>query len=207
MFAGLRAKLTRRHAWSVTPRPLIACMCLRVRVCQGCNVIVLTCHKISLSLIEPMWALVFADSRFIGFGGTEPPFLIAQETFATFRNCKFEDFDLTVEVFDVSFGGLLHLEQCTFQRILLRQSKLVSTSLNDEVKCLEPFQDDFLYMSTDDEAYDIPLEQIDPSNPDAGMRVTNETLSDCLRARYKCAHVTYHDLHWSVLCRHAALRV
>ena len=129
-----------------------------------------------------------AGSRFIGFGGAEPPLLVALETFVAFRQCTFEDFDLSAGVFDVSFGGLLHLEDCTFRNVLLRQGKLVGTSLNDDVSCTNPaIEDDFMYWPEDDVAYDIPLEPLDPSNPDAGMHVGNATLSDCLRHAYRCA--------------------
>ena len=63
-------------------------------------------------------------SRFIGFGGAKPPLLVSEETFGAFRQCMFEDFDLSVEVFDVSFGGMLHLEDCAFRNVELRQGKL-----------------------------------------------------------------------------------
>ena len=128
-------------------------------------------------------------SRFIGFEGAEPPLLVADETFGAFRQCTFEDFDLSVEVFDVSFGGLLHLEDCTFRNVELRQGKLVGTSLNDDFKCNNEWLGDFMYMPADDAAYDIPLEPLDPGNPAAGMHVGNATLSDCLRHAYRCVSI------------------
>jgi hypothetical protein len=134
--------------------------------------------------------LVNADCRFIGFGGSDPPLLISLESFGTFRNCTFEDLQLTVEVIDISFGGLLRLEDCTFHNISLRNKKLVSTTENDLVRCGRPFDEDFLYLPDDDAAYDVEMEPIDVANPSAGMRVRNATLSDCLRPSYLCASLS-----------------
>ena len=132
-----------------------------------------------------------AGSRFIGFGGAEPPLLIALETFVAFRQCTFEDLDLSAEVFDVSFGGMLHLDDCTFQNVLLRQGRLVGTSLNDDAyRVTSGAEYEFIYFPEDDAAYDIPLEPLDPENPNAGMHVGNATLSDCLRHAYRC--VSFH---------------
>lgn len=140
-----------------------------------------------------VYVCVRADCRFMSFAGGEPPLLVALESFATFRNCEFEDFELTVEVFDVSFGGLLHLDNCTFRNVFLRQKRLVATTSNDLVPCLEPFQDDFLYLPDDDAAYDIPVEPIVPGDPEAGMWVSSATISDCLRPSYLCAPLILRD--------------
>ena len=40
--------------------------------------------------------------------------LISGESFGTFRNCSFENFQLPRELFDVSFGGMLQLDTCGF---------------------------------------------------------------------------------------------
>ena len=99
----------------------------------------------------------------------------------------FEDFDLSVEVFDVSFGGMLHLEDCAFRNVELRQGKLVGTSSNDIFPCFPSFIDlNYMYMPADDATYDIPIRRLDPGNPAAGMHVENATLSDCLRHAYRC---------------------
>ena len=96
---------------------------------------------------------------------------------------------MSVEVFDVSYGGLLRLEDCSFYDVKLRQGKLVGTTKNDELECSElGLEDEFMYLPEDDAAYDIPLEPLDPGNPAAGMHVGNATLSDCLRFEYTCEY-------------------
>lgn len=138
-----------------------------------------------------------ADSRFIDFGGTTPPLLISSESFAAFRNCGFERFDLTREVFDVSFGGMLKLQACTFKDIVLRSAtrKLVSTTANNYIPCAgDPVDQNFDLSSTpqaiffnypsDDDAYDI---QPVPSDASGVETVEDAVMSDCLRLQYTCA--------------------
>ena len=88
-----------------------------------------------------------------------------------------------MEVLDVSYGGHVRLEDCTFDSVVLRRNppKFVSTSLNDELVCTTPFEDSFKYNADDDDAYDIHPQLLDPDNPSAGFYIANATLSDCLR--------------------------
>lgn len=126
-----------------------------------------------------------ADSRFLGFKGSLPPLLISGESFARFHNCTFEDIDLRVEVFDVSLGGMLRLEECYFHNVSLARGKLVSTTLNDVLACDWPLQKDFFYLPDDDVLYDIPWDLVDTGNAQGGYFVENETLSDCLRQEFR----------------------
>ena len=82
-----------------------------------------------------------ADCEFLGFQGDQPPLLISTDSYATLSGCAFRDFDISVEVIDVSYGGRLRLEDCTFENVVLRRNppKFVSTSLNDELTCTPPF--------------------------------------------------------------------
>ena len=127
---------------------------------------------------------LLAECEFIGFSGDEPPLLIALDSYGTLQNCSFTDFDLTVEVFDVSYGGRLQLEDCTFQNIQLRRNppKYVSTTENNHLRCVSPFEDTFKYNADDDDAYDIVPELLDPADPSAGSYVQSAIISDCLRA-------------------------
>lgn len=94
-----------------------------------------------------------------------------------------------MEVLDVSYGGHVRLEDCTFDSVVLRRNppKFVSTSLNDELVCTTPFEDSFKYNADDDDAYDIHPQLLDPDNPSAGFYIANATLSDCLRPVDGCA--------------------
>lgn len=131
-----------------------------------------------------------ADTILRGFGGDAAPLLITSESFATFHNCTFEDFELSVEVFDISFGGLLRVEDCTFRDVVLRRRKLVSTTANDDVPCSQwggppAFSGVYRYLPGDDERYDIHPQRL-PGRPAGEFYVTNATLSDCLRGSYRC---------------------
>jgi hypothetical protein len=132
----------------------------------------------------------FADSMFRGFSGADPRILISQESFATFHACTFEDINLRTEVFDVSFGGLVRLEDCMFRNV--QTPKLVSTTLNDAASC-EKFHYDlrnaYRYQPQDDELYDIQKEEL-PGRPGEYV-VKNETLSDCLRPYFQCKDLFY----------------
>lgn len=132
-----------------------------------------------------------ADCEFLGFEGDNPLLLITQDSYATLRNCIFRDLDLTVEVFDLSFGGRLWLEECTFQNVLLRRQppKLVATSLNDEIPCAVPNEDTFKYHSDDDYEYDIVDGDVfEATGAGVDFFVSSSTLSDCLRALHKYVH-------------------
>ena len=118
-----------------------------------------------------------------------PPLLISTESYAALHACMFKDLALSVEIFDVSFGGRLHLENCTFQNLQLSRNppKYVSTSLNDEMPCYEPFEDDLKYNADDDDMYDIRPQPLDFGDPAAGEFVESATLSDCLHPAHECA--------------------
>ena len=130
-----------------------------------------------------------AECEFIGFAGDVPPLLISTDSYAALHACAFKDLGLSVEIFDVSFGGRLHLENCTFENLQMTRSpvKYVSTSLNDDVPCQEPFEDSFKYNVDDDDMYDIRPQPLDFDNPSAGEFVEYATLSDCLRPAHECA--------------------
>lgn len=118
-----------------------------------------------------------------------PPLLISTDSYAALHTCSFRHLRLAVEVFDVSFGGRLHIENCTFQDVDMTRSppKYVSTSLNDDVPCQAPFDDAFKYNDDDDDSYDIRPQPLDFGDPSAGVFVESATLSDCLRPAHECA--------------------
>jgi hypothetical protein len=140
-----------------------------------------------------------ADSRFINFQGRLAPVLISSESFATFRNCSFQNFNLTREVFDVSFGGMLRLEACSFNGVSGTDSrKLVSTTSDDYILCSGEVVDQsvditdapeasFFNYATDDYAYDVFPAQNSTDGVGASFSVQNATMSDCLRVHYTCA--------------------
>jgi hypothetical protein len=72
-----------------------------------------------------------ADSVFSTFTGTNAVFLLIQLARAFIRNSSFRDIDLAQEIFDVSFGSSVRLENCTFTNITVPNNDYVSTSGND----------------------------------------------------------------------------
>lgn len=128
----------------------------------------------------------------MGFEGDNPPLLVTSESFASLSNCTFRDMDLTVEIFDVSFGGSVHLEDCIFQNVQLSRNppKFVSTSLNDEFACEEPYEQFFKYQPEDDDDYDIIPVPIDPNDASKGLYVDSATISDCLRPLNLCVSLS-----------------
>lgn len=130
-----------------------------------------------------MFPRCLSDCEFVGFKGDNPPLLVSSDSYAAVRNCTFRDMDLSVELFDVSFGGGVHLEDCTFQNIQLRRTppKYVSTSLNDEFRCDDPYDDFFKYQADDDDYYDITPQLVNPDDASAGLYIDSATMSDCLR--------------------------
>lgn len=131
---------------------------------------------------------VHAGCEFKGFSGDNSPLLVASDSYAALHSCAFRDLDLTVEVFDLSFGGRLQLEDCTFENVRLRRQppKLVSTSRNDEAACDAPYDDSFKYHADDDDAYDIVHSDIlGFGDTPLELIVDNATASDCLRALHE----------------------
>jgi hypothetical protein len=120
-----------------------------------------------------------------------PPILISQESYATFHSCTFEDINLPVEVFDVSFGGLVRLQDCMFRDV--QTPKLVSTTFNDYLECGNlgrwGVSGAFRYRPGDDMLYDIQKEPL-PDRPGEYF-VKYETLSDCLRPIFRCIDPGY----------------
>lgn len=117
--------------------------------------------------------------------------MISVDSYATFRGCNFNDLELTVEVFDLSYGGRLRLEDCTFRNVQLGRNppKYVSTTLNDDLVCMDPLDDLYKYHAEDDDDYDIELQRVDASDPSKGLNVQSDTISDCLRAVHLCVFI------------------
>lgn len=138
-----------------------------------------------------------ADCEFSGFRGDNPPLLIASDSHAAFHSCTFNDLDLSVEIFDVSYGGAVHFQDCEFHNLELRRipPKFVSTTLNDDLACGIPNTDLFRYHPEDDDYYDVDPEYIDPNDPSKGLYLDNATMSDCMRPIHLC--VTLFFLHLS----------
>jgi hypothetical protein len=68
---------------------------------------------------------------------------------ASIRNSSFRDIDLAQEVFDVSFGSSVGLENCTFTNITVPNNDYVSTSYSDwEFFEFEPLE--VIYYPEDD---------------------------------------------------------
>jgi hypothetical protein len=57
--------------------------------------------------------------------------LLLHESRAFFRDSSFRDIELAEEIFDVSFGSSVRLENCTFTNITVPNNDYVSTSYND----------------------------------------------------------------------------
>jgi hypothetical protein len=122
-----------------------------------------------------------ADSVFEGFDGRTAPILLSGESYGVFQDCVFRDMILSAEIFDVSFGGSLKVENCVFVRVSHAERGIVSTSLNDAFRC---FNDKgFQYFLADDAAYDLESTPISSNDPSRGFRVRSGMLSDCLRFR------------------------
>lgn len=100
--------------------------------------------------------------------------------------------DLSVEVFDVSYGGRISIEDSTFTNVNLTRDppKLVSTSMNDDLQCISPEDDYLKYNPEDDDEYDLESQPLDPNDLSQGLYVENSTLSDCLRPLPLCAPCT-----------------
>lgn len=182
---------SRKHSLLIQGKPatvLYSCGSQYLRISGFCVSLVNFGHVLHLTGIVGTTAW-HADTEFIGFKGTEPPLAIGFESYASFHHCMFQDFDLSVEVFDVSYGGRISLENCTFQNIQLRQNppKYVSTLANDELRCSEPGSNDFKYYSDDDDAYDIEPQPIDPNDTSKGLYAASATMSDCLYPVNRCA--------------------
>lgn len=123
--------------------------------------------------------------------------LISGESFGTFRNCSFENFQLPRELFDVSFGGMLQLDTCGFKNVSLLNAvpKLVSTTANNYISCAGDVVEQtvnitrtpqaiFFNYVDDDEDYDILSPQLTANNLTSGVIVNKATMSDCLRLSY-----------------------
>jgi hypothetical protein len=109
-----------------------------------------SCDKIfkpSVQLLHQTCAS--ADAIFSTFTGLNALMLLLQGARVYFRRCSFRDFDLAQEIFDVSFGSAVRLENCTFTNITVPNNDYVSTSGNDgEVIIGESFE--IMYYPEDD---------------------------------------------------------
>jgi hypothetical protein len=72
-----------------------------------------------------------ADTIFSTFTGSDAPLLLVQSARVLIRSSSFRDFDLSEEIFDVSKGSSVRLENCTFTNITVPDNEYVSTSYND----------------------------------------------------------------------------
>lgn len=72
-----------------------------------------------------------ADTIISTFTGNDAPLAIITGSSAVFRRCSFRDLELKEEVFDVSKGSSVRLENCTFTNITVPDNEYVSTSYND----------------------------------------------------------------------------
>jgi hypothetical protein len=72
-----------------------------------------------------------ADTVFSTFTGLNALMLLLGASRVNMHRCSFRDFDLAQEIFDVSFGSAVRLENCTFTNITVPNNDYVSTSGND----------------------------------------------------------------------------
>jgi hypothetical protein len=72
-----------------------------------------------------------ADCIFSTFTGANALMLMTQQARTFVRRSSFRDIDLGGEIFDVSFGSSVRLENCTFTNITVPNNDYVSTSFND----------------------------------------------------------------------------
>lgn len=96
--------------------------------------------------------------------------LVSAESFVALQGCHFQNLDLTSELVDVSFGGAVNMQACTFTNCAIPRNHIVSTSFNDYTPCSawSPGMAGFLYFPQDDEEYDFEWELIDPDNAVTG---------------------------------------
>lgn len=76
-------------------------------------------------------APVVADAIFSSFTGDTAPLGFISTARVVFRRSSFRDFALSEEIFDVSAGGAVHLDNCTFTNITVPDNEYISTSYND----------------------------------------------------------------------------
>jgi hypothetical protein len=96
--------------------------------------------------------------------------LLAEGARAHIRNSNFRDLELEQEIFDVSFGSSVRLENCTFTNITVPNNDYVSTSYNDW-EFREGISYDMIYYPEDDEgpSFDVLRHRAnDSSIPEGG---------------------------------------
>ena len=95
------------------------------------------------------------------------------------HNSVFRNQRLGAEIVDVSFNGMVHLENVRVANATVRNGAFVSTTLNDYHEAPEG---DFWYDADDDAVYDVPLTAV-PIEQRSLFReqflVTDAFMSDC----------------------------
>jgi hypothetical protein len=79
----------------------------------------------------PIFCDCRSDSIFSSFTGSEALMLLVDSARAFIHSSMFRDLELDQEIFDVSFGSAVRLENCTFTNVTVPDNDYVSTSLND----------------------------------------------------------------------------
>lgn len=107
-------------------------------------------------------------------------------TRAVIRHSSFRDFDLHEEIFDVSRGSGVRLENCTFTNITVPDNEYVSTSYSDYEFFGGPNGVVFLEYFPEDDAgplFDITRWRVNDSTFPGNLvdtRVELGTMSDCM---------------------------
>jgi hypothetical protein len=122
-----------------------------------------------------------ADTIFSTFTGLNPLMLLIGGARVNMHRCRFRDFDLARELFDVSYGSAVRLENCTFTNITVPENDYVSTSANDwSFFTGESFE--LTYYPEDDAgpSFDVLRHRAnDSSVPEEGVHTSSQITSPC----------------------------
>eukprot|EP00892_Ulva_mutabilis_P006269 jgi/Ulvmu1/4013/UM188_0003.1 len=132
----------------------------------------------AVSSDERQVAMYVDDCIFSDWSGSEPP-LASIKTVTRVRNSIFRNMHLHVELVDVSFGGIVRLENVALANVSLVHGAVVSTTANDYLDGLGIV----IYTPSDDEDYDVELTLVQPSQRSPlgkDFMIENATMSDCM---------------------------
>lgn len=132
----------------------------------------------------------FSGCIFSSFTGDSAPLTFVSQARATVRRTAFRDFDLQEEIFDVSIGSSVRLENCTFTNITVPDNEYVSTSYSD----WSTWQGDVLltYYPDDDDGPDFDVERVrandsTPRIPGADRICCHMLCITCCRSALLCS--------------------
>jgi hypothetical protein len=133
-----------------------------------------------------------ADTLFSTFTGDDAPLLFLNGGRVLIRRSSFRDLRLSEEIFDVSFGSAVRLENCTFTNITVPNNDYVSTSFNDW-EYFSAWSVDVEYYPEDDAdpSFDVLRYRANESSfPEAGVcPTTSQGVENCKRALKSTLHM------------------